>query len=161
MARSKKPLANSETATASDDEEAVGYCKPPKEHQFKPGQSGNPNGRPKKKGPTARELMAEFASETIPIKRGGRVENVPRFRAFQEKLFQLAMNDNTAAGNMFIKLLGMSGQLAPPEPQDLTETKFIYFGLPEPCNSDEEWEALPNEQVVDEGEWLRSQNLNG
>lgn len=26
----------------------VGHCKPPKEHQFKPGQSGNPKGRPKK-----------------------------------------------------------------------------------------------------------------
>lgn len=26
----------------------VGYCNPPKEHQFKPGQSGNPKGRPKK-----------------------------------------------------------------------------------------------------------------
>ena len=24
------------------------YCKPPQSHQFKPGQSGNPNGRPKK-----------------------------------------------------------------------------------------------------------------
>lgn len=26
----------------------TGYKKPPKEHQFKPGQSGNPKGRPKK-----------------------------------------------------------------------------------------------------------------
>jgi hypothetical protein len=25
----------------------VGYCRPPREHQFKPGQSGNPRGRPK------------------------------------------------------------------------------------------------------------------
>ncbi len=26
---------------------SVGYRRPPKGHQFKPGQSGNPNGRPK------------------------------------------------------------------------------------------------------------------
>lgn len=26
----------------------VGYKRPPREHQFKPGQSGNPKGRPKK-----------------------------------------------------------------------------------------------------------------
>ena len=31
-----------------DDEEVVGYCKPPKKHRWKPGQSGNPRGRPKK-----------------------------------------------------------------------------------------------------------------
>lgn len=32
----------------------VGYCKPPVETRFKPGQSGNPSGRPKK----VRELTA-------------------------------------------------------------------------------------------------------
>ena len=31
----------------ADDEYDVGYKKPPKRTQFKPGQSGNPRGRPK------------------------------------------------------------------------------------------------------------------
>jgi hypothetical protein len=31
----------------------VGPCNPPKPHRFKPGQSGNPNGRPKSKPITA------------------------------------------------------------------------------------------------------------
>ncbi len=31
----------------SDDDDQVGYRRPPKKHQFKPGQSGNPKGRPK------------------------------------------------------------------------------------------------------------------
>jgi hypothetical protein len=26
-------------------QDEIGYCKPPKQHQFKPGQSGNPKGR--------------------------------------------------------------------------------------------------------------------
>jgi len=30
-----------------DDDDAVGYGKPPKQHRFKPGRSGNPRGRPK------------------------------------------------------------------------------------------------------------------
>lgn len=30
-----------------DDDEDVGYGKPPRRHQFKPGQSGNPKGRKK------------------------------------------------------------------------------------------------------------------
>lgn len=30
-------------------DDKVGYCNPPKQHRFKPGQSGNPKGRPKKR----------------------------------------------------------------------------------------------------------------
>ena len=33
---------------ASDGHQQVGYRKPPAAHQFKPGQSGNPKGRPRK-----------------------------------------------------------------------------------------------------------------
>lgn len=37
----------SDNQTASDDPNKVMRGKPPREHQFKPGQSGNPAGRPK------------------------------------------------------------------------------------------------------------------
>jgi hypothetical protein len=38
-----------EKHTQGNTEKAGNYRKPPKEHQFKPGKSGNPRGRPKKK----------------------------------------------------------------------------------------------------------------
>jgi hypothetical protein len=36
--------------TPEKSNEGVGYGRPPKQHQFKKGQSGNPRGRPKKSG---------------------------------------------------------------------------------------------------------------
>lgn len=30
------------------DDDEIGYCKPPKKHQWPPGVSGNPKGRPRK-----------------------------------------------------------------------------------------------------------------
>ena len=45
----KKPISKRPKAVPkpdSDDYE-VGYGKPPKEHQFRPGESGNPRGQPK------------------------------------------------------------------------------------------------------------------
>lgn len=42
----------------------VGYGKPPKDSQFKPGQSGNPAGRPKRKPSIKEELEAVLYRET-------------------------------------------------------------------------------------------------
>lgn len=47
-----------------------GYKKPPRHTQFRPGQSGNPSGRPKKR-PSESEILERVLSETIPIMEGG------------------------------------------------------------------------------------------
>lgn len=47
-------------------EEEVGYGKPPKQFQFKKGQSGNLHGRPKKKQTNA-ELLNELLDEKIMV----------------------------------------------------------------------------------------------
>ncbi len=41
--------------------EKIGYGRPPKAGQFKPGQSGNPQGRPKGSTNLATDLSAELA----------------------------------------------------------------------------------------------------
>ena len=45
----------------------VGFGKPPKQHQFKKGQSGNPKGR-KKKDTTIRAIMRKIIAETVTAK---------------------------------------------------------------------------------------------
>ena len=52
-----------------DDRENVGYGKPPKHTRFRPGQSGNPNGRPPKSKNT-RTVLKDLLYEQVPVQRG-------------------------------------------------------------------------------------------
>ena len=63
--RSKK-----EHAKDAGGEGEVGYGKPPKQHQFKPGHSGNPKGRPKA-AQNANKLARKILSRPIKVKEGG------------------------------------------------------------------------------------------
>jgi hypothetical protein len=59
----------------SEPEYKVGPGRPPKEHQFKPGQSGNPKGAKRKPKPTAPDLKAALEralNESIKLKQGER-----------------------------------------------------------------------------------------
>jgi hypothetical protein len=57
----------------NDDNSAVGYGHPPKHSQFRPGQSGNPRGRPKGIRNFLTDLRAELNSTTTINERGRQV----------------------------------------------------------------------------------------
>jgi hypothetical protein len=56
----------------SDEGYRVGPGKPPKEHQFKPGQSGNPKGAKRKASlaPDLKALLEHALNEKVKFKRG-------------------------------------------------------------------------------------------
>lgn len=83
------------------DEEGVGYKKPPKHSRFKPGQSGNPAGRPKKmKG--LRELLDEALQEMI--RTDGK--SLPLQQVLVQSLIRNAIKGKPAAMNIVFGHLG-------------------------------------------------------
>ncbi len=114
-------MCRKEDKAMSDDD--IGYKKPPKKHQFKPGQSGNKKGRPKGAKNLKTDLMEELG-EMITIKEGGKPKKISKQRAVLKSLAVKAVQGDPRAANtlltMTIKLLTDEGEIT--EEQELTAT---------------------------------------
>jgi hypothetical protein len=87
------------------EEEKVGYRKPPVKTRFKPGQSGNPNGRPKGSVNLKTDLRSEL-SERIQIREGERSLKVSKQRAMLKALVSKALKGDSRAANVVLTLVG-------------------------------------------------------
>lgn len=95
------------------------YRKPPVEHQFKKGRSGNPNGRPKKKpaqpslgvlgGGIADRLGAmalDEATRPVTVREGDKVSEMPAMQALLRTMFRAAAQGDTKAAGQLLELIG-------------------------------------------------------
>lgn len=73
-----------------DSNPKVGYGRPPAEHQFRPGQSGNPNGRPKGARSFKSDLRDELA-ELVSVRDDGKSVEVTKQRALIKVLLRMAL----------------------------------------------------------------------
>jgi hypothetical protein len=81
----------------------VGYGKPPKSGQFKPGKSGNPKGRPKGSLNLATDL-AEELSEKISVREDGQARRVSKQRALIKSLMAKALQGDVRANATILAL---------------------------------------------------------
>ncbi|NQW08419.1 MAG: hypothetical protein HQ481_00860 [Alphaproteobacteria bacterium] len=82
----------------------VGYGRPPARTRFKPGQSGNPKGRPKGARNLKTDLQAEMA-ERITVQEAGRSKTITKQRAFLKALMAKAIKGHVPAAQKLIDLI--------------------------------------------------------
>ncbi len=106
--------SNKDNRTASSN-----YRKPPVEHQFKRGTSGNPKGRPPKKeavqpgfgalgGGIADRLGAmalDEAGRPVTVREGDKVSEIPAMQALLRTMFRAAAQGDTKAGRQLLEVI--------------------------------------------------------
>src|SRR5215218_5891993 len=94
-------------------DEPVGYGRPPTHTRFRPGQSGNPKGRPKRTKNLKTDLLEELG-ESIRVREGEREYRVSKQRALIKSLVARAVKGDTKAATAIVslcaRLLGISNE---------------------------------------------------
>ena len=113
--RSKKTTTDIEkTATEKNTpENDVGYGNPPRNHQFKPGQSGNPKGRPKGAKNEA-TILYELLHRKISIRESGKTRKITILEAILMRHTEKSVGGDIKSATFILNRYGAS---AAGEPQ--------------------------------------------
>lgn len=118
----------SDVAAAPDDE-PVGYKRPPRKHQFQPGRSGNPKGRPRGAKGLRQILEGEF-SQRMRIMEGDKPLKVSKLQLIVKRELEKAMAGNQRAIehviSLNIQMFGL-GTDEPKEDEELTIGEQLYI----------------------------------
>lgn len=128
--------------------EDVGYGKPPKAHQFKPGQSGNPKGRPKG-AKNLLKLIAKHAAKKVSVIEGGMEKKMPRMDVVITAMFNKASKGDVSAARLLTNLILAASQLPGEEYQSGYSDEDLKVILEE-ANWQAELVKLAEEQEPDE-----------
>jgi uncharacterized protein DUF5681 len=111
----------------------VGYGRPPKEHRFQPGQSGNRNGRPKGKKNTS-TLLREILDRKIEVRTGSTVRKISVREAMLTRFTESALKGDTKSAAFLLQRYDMletaqehTTGIPTPEEQEIISAYFEKY----------------------------------
>jgi hypothetical protein len=109
------------------DDDGTGYKRPPKAHKFKPGQSGNPSGRPKGTRNLSTDLAA-ISSRRISIRENGKERRISRQEAMLLSLYAKALHGDVKAATSIVNMLiKLAPQIGPAPQTSISETDQLII----------------------------------
>lgn len=101
---SPPPASPVRVRTRRKGDYAVGYGKPPVASRFKPGQSGNPRGRPKGASTVLDKILGQLNAR-IEVTIGGRKQKLTLAEASVRNLLHLSLQGDANALRQVVRLL--------------------------------------------------------
>jgi hypothetical protein len=121
----------------------VGYCKPPVATRFKPGQSGNPTGRPKG-SENLKTLFERVLKEHISLQDGNVTKKITKAEAVIRRVVIDALKGDSRSQQTLFRLAEQIGQFEPAQ----QELRAVTMVIVDPLTS-------PNDPLVDKDVGLR------
>ena len=82
----------------------VGYKKPPRHSQFKPGNRANPTGRGKRKWRTEAEIVNEIMTQSVSFREGDKLKRARRIELLIKSFGAAALNGDVSAAEALLKI---------------------------------------------------------
>jgi len=114
--RETKASAMSKRRSKATSAYQVGYAKPPRASQFKPGESGNPKGRPRGTRPLG-ALLTEILQQKIPVTEHGKTKRLPALLVMLRRLANDGMRGDKRAIQFLLSLVDRYGEASQALPQ--------------------------------------------
>ena len=104
----------------ADEEERVGYRRPPVATRFKKGQSGNPSGKRKPK-PTLSQRLDRILAEKVQVTEGGTAKRMDKEEVFLRQMVTRGIAGDRQFGRLLLEYLVRRQAAAPAESPNATD----------------------------------------
>ena len=128
----------------------IGKGKPPKEHQFQPGQSGNPNGRPKG-SKNVHQVLSKILNEQVTVTDAGKKMVVEKLEAAMRALVNKSFEGRPQSLKLLIEVM-KDGDDAIQQPAEDQFSDDDYANLMEEIDWIEEVRNAHNKEQDDGSE---------